>query len=131
VPEEPSIAGVAPATARKGGRGRGRAGGAGGKFHSGCASPAKARAREEAPKLPRQIAQNAAPRYLFPARETIQPLLEEDTARARGKTSVILALRYFSAAAGDALTELELQLAPSRCPGGGEGRVIGRGHGPG
>jgi hypothetical protein len=33
----------------------------------------------------------------------MQPLLEEDTARARGKKSVILALRYFSAAAGDAL----------------------------
>jgi hypothetical protein len=64
------------------------------------------RAREEAPKLPRRIAQNAAPRYLFPARETIQPLLEEDTARARGKKSVILALRYFSAAAGDALSLL-------------------------
>jgi hypothetical protein len=106
VPEEPSIAGVAPAAARKGegGRGRGKAGGAGGKFHSGCAFPARARAREEAPKLPRRIAQNAAPRYLFPARGTIQPLLEEDTARARGIKSVILALRYFSAAAGDALS---------------------------
>jgi hypothetical protein len=34
----------------------------------------------------------------------MQPLLEEYTARARGKKSVILALRYFSAAAGDALT---------------------------
>jgi hypothetical protein len=83
---------------------RRRAGGAGGKFHSGCASPAKARAREEAPKLPRRIAQNAAPRYLFPAHETIHPLLEEDTARARGKKLVILALRYFSATAGDALS---------------------------
>jgi hypothetical protein len=67
------------------------------------ASPAKARAREEAPKLPRGIAQKAAPRYLFPAREIMQPLLEEDTACARGKKSLILALRYFSAAAGDAL----------------------------
>jgi hypothetical protein len=66
-------------------------------------SSESARAREEAPKLPRWIAQNAAPWYLFPARETIQPPLEEDTARARGKKSVILALRYFSAAAGDAL----------------------------
>jgi hypothetical protein len=46
------------------------------------ASPAKARAREEAPKLPLRIAQNAAPRYLFWAREIMQPLLEEDTARA-------------------------------------------------
>jgi hypothetical protein len=34
----------------------------------------------------------------------MQPLLEEDTARTRGKKTVILALRYFSAAAGDALT---------------------------
>jgi hypothetical protein len=42
---------------------------------------------------------------LFPARETIQPLLEEDTARARGKKSVILALRYFSVTAGDALRD--------------------------
>jgi hypothetical protein len=40
---------------------------------------------------------------LFPAREIMQPLLEEDTARARDKKAVILALRYFSAAAGDAL----------------------------
>jgi hypothetical protein len=32
----------------------------------------------------------------------MQPLLEEDTARAV-KKAVILALRYFSAAAGDAL----------------------------
>jgi hypothetical protein len=47
------------------------------------ASPAKARAREEAPKLLLQIAQNAAPQYLFPAHEIMQPLLEEDTARAR------------------------------------------------
>jgi hypothetical protein len=46
------------------------------------ASPAKARAREEAPKLLLWIAQNAAPRYLFPTREITQPLLEEDTARA-------------------------------------------------
>jgi hypothetical protein len=88
VPEEPSIAGVAPAAARKGegGRGRGRAGGAGGKAREGnftaVARLQRKRAREEAPKLPRRIAQNAAPRYLFPARETIQPLLEEDTARA-------------------------------------------------
>jgi hypothetical protein len=36
----------------------------------------------------------------------MQPLLEEDTARARDKKSVILALRYFSATAGDALTGL-------------------------
>jgi hypothetical protein len=85
---------------------RGRVGGAGEKFHSGCASPAKARAREEAPKLPRRIAQNAAPRYLFPARETIQPLLEENTARTGGKKSIILALRYFNAAAGDALRDV-------------------------
>jgi hypothetical protein len=68
------------------------------------ASPAKARAREEAPKFPCRIAQNAAPRYLFPAREIMQPLLEEVTARARGKKAIILALRYFNAAAGDALT---------------------------
>jgi hypothetical protein len=45
------------------------------------ASPAKARAREEAAKLSLRIAQSAAPRYLFPAREIMQPLLEEDTAR--------------------------------------------------
>jgi hypothetical protein len=61
----------------------------------------KARAREEVPKLLRWIAQNAVPRYLFPACEIMQPLLEEDTARTRGKKTVILALRYFSAAAGD------------------------------
>jgi hypothetical protein len=47
------------------------------------ASPAKARMQEETPKLPRRIAQNAAPRYLFPAHEIMQPLLEEDTVRAR------------------------------------------------
>jgi hypothetical protein len=66
-------------------------------------SSESARAREEAPKFPRRIAQNAAPWYFFTARETIQPLLEEDTARVRGIKSVILAMRYFSAAAGDAL----------------------------
>jgi hypothetical protein len=37
----------------------------------------------------------------------MQPLLEEDTAHARGKKSVILALRYFSAAARDALRDRE------------------------
>jgi hypothetical protein len=46
------------------------------------ASPAKARAREEAPKLLLRIAQNAAPRYFFPARAILQHPLEEDTARA-------------------------------------------------
>jgi hypothetical protein len=39
----------------------------------------------------------------FPARAILQDPLEEDTARARDKKTVILALRYFSAAAGDAL----------------------------
>jgi hypothetical protein len=43
--------------------------------------------------------------YFFSARGTIPPLLEEDTARARGIKSVILALRYFSATAGDAQRE--------------------------
>jgi hypothetical protein len=78
VPEEPSITRVAPAAARKGAWE--------GNFTAVAycrASPAKARVREEAPKLPRWIAQNAAPRYLFPAREIMQPLLEEDTARVR------------------------------------------------
>jgi hypothetical protein len=87
---------------------RGRARGAGGNIHSGCllsrVSSESACAQEEAPKLPLRIAQNAAPRYLFSAREIIQPLLEEDTARTGDKKSVILALRYFSAAAGDALS---------------------------
>jgi hypothetical protein len=39
----------------------------------------------------------------FPARAILQHPLEEDTALARDKKTVILALRYFSAAAGDAL----------------------------
>jgi hypothetical protein len=106
VPEEPSIAGVALAAARKG-KGaressqREREISAVGYCR---ASPAIAHAREEAPKLPLRIAQNAAPRYFFPVRAIMQPLLEEDTARAGGKKAVILALRYFSAAAGDALS---------------------------
>jgi hypothetical protein len=84
VPEEPSITGVAPAAARKREGGAGELAAREGNFTAvaNCrASPAKARAREEAPKLPRRIAQNAAPRYLFPAREIMQPLLEEYTAR--------------------------------------------------
>jgi hypothetical protein len=47
------------------------------------ASPVIARAREEAPKLPLRIAQNAALLYLFLAREILQHPLEEDTAHAR------------------------------------------------
>jgi hypothetical protein len=85
VPEESSIAGVAPAAARKG-KGAQESSRRGREISvvAYCrASPAKARAREEAPKLPCRIAQNAAPRYLFPAREIMQPLLEEDTGRAR------------------------------------------------
>jgi hypothetical protein len=84
--EEPSIAGVAPAATQKGEGGAGELAAWKGNFTAVAychASPAKARAREEAPKLPRGIAQNAAPQYLFLAREIMQPLLEEDTARTR------------------------------------------------
>jgi hypothetical protein len=57
VPEEPSIAGVAPAAARKeeGGTGELAARERNFKAVAYCrASPTKARAREEAPKLPRR-----------------------------------------------------------------------------
>jgi hypothetical protein len=40
----------------------------------------------------------------FPARAILQHPLQEDTARARGKKAVILAMRYFNAAARDALS---------------------------
>jgi hypothetical protein len=71
--------------ARKGKRGAGELAAREGMFTavaSCCASPVKARAREEAPKLPLRLAQNAAPRYLFRAREIMQPQLKENTARA-------------------------------------------------
>jgi hypothetical protein len=50
----------------------------------------------------REITQNAVPRYIFAARVKTAPPLEEFT--ARGKKTVIIALRYFSASAGDALS---------------------------
>jgi hypothetical protein len=92
--EEPSIAGVAPAAARKGegGRGRGRAGGAGGKFHSGCASPAKARARRST-KIPApDCAECSAAVFLYSARNYTASAGGGYSARAGDKIS------YFSAA---------------------------------
>jgi hypothetical protein len=55
------------------------------------ASEAIARAVVGAGNIRREIAQNAAPRYIFAARVKMASLLDEYTGRAGGKKAVIIA----------------------------------------
>jgi hypothetical protein len=84
--------------ARKGKRG------AGGKFHGGCASPAKARAREKKHQNSRAGLRRMQRRGICFQCAELYSLCWRRIQRARSKKSVILALRYFSATAGDALS---------------------------
>jgi hypothetical protein len=105
VPEEPSIAGVAPAAARKG------KGAREGNF-SCCLLPRvsseSARARRSTKTPAPDCAECSATVFVSSARNYAASARGGYSARGK-KKAVILALRYFSVAARDALSKSTLQ----------------------